>query len=275
LVSAGSGFSRDYARQIAGQGTYVIDNSSAWRMTADCPLIVPEVNSAAIADARTSRIIANPNCSTIQMVVVLKPLLDAFGLLIVQVATYQSVSGTGQKGISEFESQLAAHVSRQPKVAKVYAQPIIFNVLPAIDVMDEATGHCGEEVKMVRETQRILGQPALSVFASTARVPVINCHSEALTVQLGRAVSRSEICDVLRNAPGLTLVASDRHEDFPTALSATGKPGVYVSRVRTQYGAERSSWMQCWVVADNLKKGAATNAVQILETLAEMGWVNG
>lgn len=265
LMSAGGAFSKEFSRALVAQGSTVIDNSSAWRMDETVPLIVPEVNGDLLQTDRP-QIIANPNCSTIQMVVALKPLADRFGLDMVQVATYQSVSGTGQKGIAELGSQLEAQMKFQEPEAKVYAQPIAFNCLPAIDVFDE-NGHCGEEIKMVRETRKILGIPTLPILASTVRVPTFHCHGEMVHVRLARAVSRSEALAAFGEAKGLVLIAKDDHQELPTPRAVAGDRRVFVSRVRLPYGHMTSNWLQFWNVADNLKKGAATNAVQILELL--------
>ena len=266
LLSAGGAFSKEHSRALVSQGSTVIDNSSAWRMDETVPLIVPEVNGDLLRRGHP-QIISNPNCSTIQMVVALKPLADRFGLDMVQVATYQSVSGTGQKGIAELGAQLEAQMKFQEPETKVYAQPIAFNCLPAIDVFDDA-GHCGEEVKMVRETRKILGIPTLTVLSSTVRVPTFHCHGEMVNVRLARAISRQEALAAFSEAKGLVLVAKDDHKELPTPRAVAGDQRVFVSRVRLPYGQSTSNWLQFWNVADNLKKGAATNAVQILERLA-------
>jgi aspartate-semialdehyde dehydrogenase len=265
LMSAGGSFSKEHAKALVEGGSTVIDNSSAWRMDDSIALIVPEVNGKTLKHDRP-QIIANPNCSTIQMVVALKPLNDRFGLEMVQVATYQSVSGTGQKGIAELAAQLEAQMKFQDPVPQVYAQPIAFNCLPGIDVYDDA-GHVGEEIKMVRETRKILGMPQLEVLASTVRVPTFHCHGEMVHVRLGREIARQDALAAFAGAPGLVLVDRDDHKAQPTPRSTAGDRRVFVSRVRTQYGMSRSRWLQFWNVADNLKKGAATNAVQILETI--------
>jgi aspartate-semialdehyde dehydrogenase len=267
LMSAGGKFSKQHAPAIAEQGTTVIDNSSAWRMQDGVPLIVPEVNGAQLKAGSRPRIIANPNCSTIQMVVALQPLYKAFGIEQVQVSTYQSVSGTGQKGIRELASQVDAHLKFSSAEPEVYAQPIAFNCLPAIDVLDGA-GHCFEEEKMIRETRKIMGLPELDILATTVRVPTFNCHCETVNVRLGRDISKEEAEAALESAPGLKLVKAADHKMFPTPRTVAGDPHVWVSRVRLPLGQVRSRWLQFWIVADNLKKGAATNAVQILETLA-------
>jgi aspartate-semialdehyde dehydrogenase len=234
-------------------------------MDENVPLVVPEVNRSELK-SHHPRIIANPNCSTIQMVVALKPLLDQFGLDMVQVSTYQSVSGTGQKGIAELSAQVEGHLRFQEVKPQVYAQPIAFNCIPAIDVFD-ASGSCYEEIKMVRETQKIMGMPSLSVMASTVRVPTFNCHGETVSARLGRTVTREEVLNAFSGAEGLVLVASDDYVKLPTARMATHDRRVFVSRVRLPYGQTSSHWVQFWNIADNLKKGAATNAVQILETI--------
>ncbi len=265
LMSAGGSFSRQYAKEIAATGATVIDNSSAWRMVEGIPLVVPEVNPDELK-AWTSGIIANPNCSTIQMVVPLKALHDAFGLDQVNVATYQSVSGTGQKGIKELSSQMEAQYKFAELKPEVYAQPIAFNILPAIDVLD-ANGHCFEEEKMVRETRKIMKLPNLDVLATTVRVPVFHCHCESVTVRLKKQVSRAEALEALGSMKGLKLHTENQHGSFPTPRSVVGEREVHVARVRTPIDQERSNYLQFWVVADNLKKGAATNAVQIFELL--------
>lgn len=266
LMSAGGAFSREYAKALVAQGTTVIDNSSAWRMDETVALVVPEVNGAALRHDRPM-IIANPNCSTIQMVVALKPLADRFGIDMVQVSTYQSVSGTGQKGIAELAAQLEAQMKFQEPTPQVYAQPIAFNCLPGIDVFDD-TGHVYEEVKMVKETRKIMGLPHLDVLASTVRVPTFHCHGETVNVRLARAISRDEALEAFRSAQGVVLVDKDDHKSQPTPRGVTGDRRVFVSRVRLPYGQTTSHWLQFWNVADNLKKGAATNAVQILEMVS-------
>jgi aspartate-semialdehyde dehydrogenase len=265
LMSAGGSFSRANSKMIAELGITVVDNSSAWRMIDSVPLVVPEVNPNVLKDWQ-SGIIANPNCSTIQMVVPLKALKDSFGIDQVHVSTYQSVSGTGQKGIKELSNQIDAHFKFADPKPEVYAQPIAFNVLPAIDVLD-AKGHCFEEEKMVRETRKILEMPSLEILATTVRVPVFSCHSESVAVRTKKAVTRSEALEVLRNMKGLTVHDVNHHAEFPTPRSVAGDSSIHVTRIRTPFDQESSNWLQFWVVADNLRKGAATNAVQILELL--------
>ena len=266
LMSAGGAFSRQHSRALAGLGMTVIDNSSAWRMTPDVPLVVPEVNSELLNNL-TSGIVANPNCSTIQLVIPLKALHDAFGLDQVQVSTYQSVSGTGQKGIKELSTQIEAQFKYLDVKPEIYAQPIAFNVLPAIDVLDEK-GHCFEEEKMVRESRKILNLPGLEILATAVRVPVFHCHCESVSVRLQRPVTRAEAIGVLKSMAGLTVSEATQHAEFPTPRTVAGQRDVHVARIRLPIDQDRSNWLQFWVVADNLKKGAATNAVQILERLS-------
>jgi aspartate-semialdehyde dehydrogenase len=267
LMSAGGTFSRQNAKAINELGVTVIDNSSAWRMVDGVPLVVPEVNGDVLRKLPKGSIIANPNCSTIQMVVALKPLLDRFGIEQIHVSTYQSVSGTGQKGIRELSSQVEASFKFSEKAPEVYAQPIAFNVLPAIDVLDDA-GHCFEEEKMIRETRKIFGRPQLDVLATTVRVPVYHCHSESIAVKLSKPVTRNEVVECMSRFNGLTVHLEDKHSEFPTPRGVAGSQGVHVARVRLPLGSDRSEWVQLWVVADNLKKGAATNAVQILSAIS-------
>lgn len=265
LMSAGGTFSKENSPKLAEMGVVVIDNSSAWRQEPDIALIVPEVNSKEL-DQYHGKIIANPNCSTIQMVVCLAPLHSAFGLDFVQVSTYQSVSGTGQKGISELADQVSRHLRFEEAIPKVYAQPILFNILPGIGPIDKA-GHCEEEIKMVKETRKILGIPNLEVMASTIRVPVFSCHCETIAVRLQKEVSRQDIYEVFKSSQGLDFYDQDEYSEMPSPRLVAGKKGTFVSRVRLPYGHDRSRWVQFWNVADNLKKGASTNAVQILEYL--------
>ena len=271
LMSAGGDFSRSEAAGIVQTGSTVIDNSSAWRMDLSVPLVVPEVNPSALAPAlMTKGIIANPNCSTIQLVVPLAALRDAFGLQQVQVATYQSVSGTGQKGISELAGQVQGHFSFREPEPQVYRQPIAFNLLPAIDKID-AFGHCFEEEKIIRETRRILDMPDLQVLATTIRTPTFHCHGEAVSVRLDRKVSLEQVKAVFRAAKGISFIDSMDIADLPTPRMVAGDRGIWVSRARLPLDARESEWLQFWVIADNLKKGAATNAVQILNLIAAGG----
>lgn len=267
LMSAGGGFSRKNSMDIANLGIQVIDNSSAWRLEKGVPLVVPEVNEAALEERGPGgAIIANPNCSTIQMVVAVKPLKDAFGLKSINVSTYQSVSGSGQKGLNELASQVRKSFNSQPLEPEFYDQPIAFNVLPAIDRTDDE-GHCFEEEKMIRETRKIFGLPELEVLATTVRVPVFHCHCESVTVELAEEVSLEDVLRAFCDAQGVNINKENDHKSFPTPLTVVGKKEVYVTRVRLPLDQKKSNRVQFWIVADNLKKGAATNAVQILESL--------
>ncbi|MCB9229038.1 MAG: aspartate-semialdehyde dehydrogenase [Deltaproteobacteria bacterium] len=260
LMSAGSHVSCEYAPILAAHGAIVIDNSSAFRMDEDVPLVVPEVNGSVLAGL-TSGIIANPNCSTIQLVVSLCPLQRLAGLETVILSTYQSVSGSGQKGIDELSRQLHSDV----RTPDVYPQPIAFNVISHIGALTEG-GPCEEELKIIRESRKILNLPDLSVLVTTARVPVYHCHCESVVVQLQQAVDLAEVDRAFGSMPGLICHAPDLSvEELPSPYHCTERPEVFVSRLRLLWGEHRSRWLQYWNVADNLKKGAATNAVQIME----------
>lgn len=263
LMSAGGDFSKRHALSISELGVTVIDNSSAWRMKSDVPLIVPEVNKEQL-NRSNAKIIANPNCSTIQMLVPLAPLAKKWGLSMVQVATYQSVSGTGQQGIDELSLQVRDSFNLKEPTASVYSQPIAFNILPAIGSIGE-DGYCEEEIKMIHETKKILNDPQLEVLATTARVPVFTCHSEAVTIKLKSPVTKAEVEDLWVNSPSISYAGTSELSDLPTSLSVAGSKDVSVSRLRLLSGQDRSEWLQFWITADNLKKGAATNAVQIME----------
>jgi aspartate-semialdehyde dehydrogenase len=265
LMSAGGAFSKQHSPQLAKAGRIVIDNSSAWRMDQSVPLVVPEVNPEVLRNFE-SGIIANPNCSTIQMVVALKPLADAFGLESVNVSTYQSVSGSGQGGVEELRTQVQSFQKDEALRVSKYVRPIFDNLIPAIDVIG-AAGHCYEEEKMVRETRRILAMPELLVTATTVRVPVQHCHSESINVQLLEPVSREDVLETLRKAPGIHLQEGDDYASLSYPNDVVGKREVWVSRVRLPLGLQRSHVVQFWNVADNLYKGAASNAVQILRLL--------
>lgn len=266
LMSAGGAFSRENSRKISADGgPIVIDNSSAWRMAEDVPLVIPEVNGD-VLDHFKGGIIANPNCAMIQLAVCLKPMLDAFGLEFVQVTTLQSVSGTGNKGIKELSTQVEAHMKFADSPPSVYEHPIAFNVIPYIGPIDD-TGYCEEELKIIEELRKVLKKPELLVMPTTARVPVFNCHSESVTVQLTTNASLEELRKVIREAKTPIYYSDDKRKDFPTPRSASGTRDVFLSRLRFLNGAKNGKWLQFWNLADNLKKGAATNAVQILECL--------
>ncbi|MBP9707122.1 MAG: aspartate-semialdehyde dehydrogenase [Oligoflexales bacterium] len=270
LASAGSAFTKQYGRDLAKMGLVLIDNSSAFRMQTDVPLVVPEVNFHAIDREKIKKggIIANPNCSTIPLVMALRPLQDKFGIDFVSVATYQSVSGAGQKGIKELADQVHAHFRFAEVPSQVFAQPIAFNVLPTIDVIDQ-DGHCYEEEKVIRESRKILDLDALQVFATTARVPTFNCHCEAVTVQLRKEVDLVELQEALGSQAGLQLSLTLDPKQMPSPNNFKGQTNAIVSRARLPLGQKKSKIVQFWLVVDNLKKGASSNAVQILERLVQ------
>ncbi|MEA3063544.1 MAG: aspartate-semialdehyde dehydrogenase [Sphingomonadales bacterium] len=263
LFAAGSAASKTYAPKAASAGCTVIDNSSHYRMDPDVPLIVPEVNAAAIAGYRRKNIIANPNCSTAQMVVALKPLHDAAGIRRVVVSTYQSVSGAGKAGMDELFEQSRNIFVGDASEANFFTKQIAFNVIPHIDAfLDD--GSTREEWKMVVETKKIL-DPKIKVTATCVRVPVFVGHSESINVEFEREISAKEAQDILREAPGIMLV--DKREDggYVTPVEAVGEYATYVSRVREDPTVENG--LNLWCVSDNLRKGAALNAVQIAELL--------
>ncbi len=263
FFSAGGDVSAKWA-PIAGEaGCVVIDNTSHFRYDIDVPLVVPEVNPEAIADFRNRNIIANPNCSTIQMLVALKPIYDAFGISRINVATYQSVSGTGKKAIEELASQGGKWLRGVPAEPSVYPKQIAFNVLPQIDKFME-NGYTKEEMKMVWETQKIFGDDEIVVNPTAVRVPVFYGHSEAVHIETRQPVDAEDVKAVLRNAPGVELFESD--DEYPTAVTeAAGNDPVYVGRIRKDIS--HSHGINLWVTADNIRKGAALNSVQIAEIL--------
>jgi len=262
LFSAGAGVSREFAPMAVESGCVVVDNSSAWRMEPHIPLVVPEVNPHDLKGH--PGIIANPNCSTIQMVVALKPIYDAVGIKRVVVSTYQAVSGTGQKAVGELEGQVRALMGlREPEI-KVYPHQIAFNVLPHIDVfLDNA--YTKEEMKMVNETRKIMGDDSIMVSATTVRVPVFYGHSEAVWVETREKITPEEVRKLLRAAPGVVVVDDPSKNEYPLAIKAAGRDATYVGRIREDFSCDRGIVM--WVVSDNIRKGAALNAVQIAEGL--------
>jgi aspartate-semialdehyde dehydrogenase len=267
LFSPGASVSREFAPYAARAGAVVVDNSSAFRMDADVPLVVPEVNPRAVELAVRPggrRIVANPNCSTIQLVLVLKPLHDAAGLERVVVATYQSVSGAGQKGIDELEQQSRALFNMEETSAKKFPHRIAFNLLPEIGPAN-ANGYTEEEMKMVNETRKILGLPDLRVSATCVRVPVFYCHSEAANLTLREELTPERAREILRAAPGVKVVDDLAQHVYPMPLLGAGNDDTLVGRIRKDLAQERG--LALFVVSDNLRKGAATNAVQIAELL--------
>jgi len=258
LFSAGSSISKEYAPRFVKDGAVVIDNSSAWRLDPDVPLVVPEVNPEDVENHKG--IIANPNCSTIQMVVALKPIYDAVGISAIVVATYQSVSGAGAKAIRELEEQTRAWCQDKQMEVKNLPRRIAFNVIPQIDVFTE-NGYTKEEMKMLNETRKIMHDPNIKVSATTVRVPVFYGHSEAISVKLNRPLEPESAMELLRKAKGVVLV----EEGYPTPIDVAGRDEVFVGRIRKDLVFEPG--LSMWVVADNIRKGAATNAVQIAELL--------
>jgi aspartate-semialdehyde dehydrogenase len=263
LMSAGGAVSREWSPKIAAQGCVVIDNSSAWRYDAAVPLIVPEVNADAIAGFAKKNIIANPNCSTAQLVVALKPLHDRARIRRVVVATYQSVSGAGKAAVDELFAQTRAVFVSDPIEVKKFTKRIAFNVIPHIDVFME-DGSTKEEWKMVAETKKIL-DPKIKLVATCVRVPVFVSHSEAVSVEFEGPITAEEARKILREAPGCLVV--DKHEDggYITPYETVGEDATYISRIREDPTVDNG--LMLWVVSDNLRKGAALNAVQIAELL--------
>jgi aspartate-semialdehyde dehydrogenase len=264
LFSAGGTISKEFAPIAAAAGAVVVDNSSAWRMDPEIPLVVPEVNPGDIAQYTRHGIIANPNCSTIQMVVVLKPLHDAARIKRVVVSTYQAVSGTGHKAVEELAQQVRALFNNQELVKKVYPHRIAFNCLPHIDVFQE-NGYTKEEMKMVNETMKILGDSTIQVTATTVRVPVFYGHSESVNVETHRKLSVPEARELLASTPGVKVVDDPLRNQYPMPLDAAGQDLTLVGRIREDFSIENG--LNLWVVADNIRKGAATNTVQIAEIL--------
>ena len=266
LFSPGSKVSKEFAPHAARAGAVVIDNTSAFRMDADVPLVVPEVNpgDVTLALGAGRRIIANPNCSTIQMMVALKPLHDAAGLEQIIVSTYQSVSGAGQKGIQELEEQSRALFNLGEIKNEKFPHRIAFNLIPEIGG-DSGNGYTEEEMKMVNESRKILGLPGLRVSATCVRVPIFACHSEAVTARFARVLPPDEARALLRKAPGVKLLDDLKEHIYPMPLLGAGDDATFVGRIRTDLADPLA--LSLFVVSDNLRKGAATNAVQIAELL--------
>ncbi|MFH1149794.1 MAG: aspartate-semialdehyde dehydrogenase [Actinomycetota bacterium] len=262
LFSAGTSISERFAPIAAASGTVVVDNSNAWRMDPEVPLVVPEVNPAEALSHKG--IIANPNCSTIQMVVVLQPLHARFGLKRVVVSTYQSVSGTGKEAVEELKRQVAAIELGEPAVAEVYPHRIAYNCIPHIDVFLE-NGYCREEQKMVDETRKIMGIADLALTATTVRVPVFVGHGESINAQFVNPVEPDQAREVLASAPGVVVLDDPGADLYPLAIDCEGKDPAFVGRIRKDFSAPDA--LNMWVVSDNLRKGAALNAVQIGELL--------
>lgn len=264
LFSAGGKTSKRWAPVAASSGAIVVDNSSAWRMDEDVPLIVPEINAGDVVLAKKKGIIANPNCSTIQAVVVLYPLHKAAGLKYINISTYQSVAGTGKAAIESLRDGARAAHEGKPYTETVYPHPIAFNLLPHIGPFDDE-GISEEEWKMVNESRKIMHLPELRVSGITVRVPIFRCHGESVTAQFERPITPDEARDILSKAPGVTVRDNPKEAEYPLPLDVAGTDDVCVGRIRRDTGLDNALAM--WVVGDNLRKGAALNAVQVAELL--------
>ena len=264
LFSAGAARSLEFAPAAAASGAVVVDNSSAFRMDPEIPLVIPEVNPHAIAHYTKRGIIANPNCSTIQMLVALKPIYDKVGIKRIVVSTYQAVSGTGAKAIEELKTQIQDYATGRTMVAKVYPHQIAFNCLPQIDSF-LANGYTKEEMKMVNETRKIFEDSTIGVTATAVRVPVYFGHSEAVNIETDRKISAQEVKDLMTDAPGVQLVDDPEKGIYPLATDCAGEFETLVGRIREDESIDKG--INLWVVSDNILKGAALNAVQIAEQL--------
>ncbi len=262
LFSAGGSISEEFAPHAVAAGAIVIDNTSHFRMHTNVPLVVPEVNSEALL--KHEGIIANPNCSTAQMVLLLKPIYDAVGIERIVVSTYQSVSGAGKDAITELEAQSRFNLSGANYDPKVFQYPIAFNVIPQIDQFLD-NGYTKEELKMIQETQKILGDPTIRVTATTVRVPVFVGHSESINIQTKKKISAAEVRALLEKAPGVTVKDDPTTNTFPTPRDVVGEDNVFVGRIREDLSLNHG--IELWCVGDNLRKGAALNAVQIAEAM--------
>lgn len=265
LFSAGGGTSKEFAPLAARDGCVVVDNSSAWRMDPEVPLVVPEVNPHAIDQYKNKGIIANPNCSTIQMVVPLHPLHQKYGIKRIVVSTYQSVSGTGKKAVDELDNQVRAILNFKECEKEIYPHTIAFNCLPHIDAFLE-NGYTKEEMKMVNETRKILEDDSIGITATTVRVPVFFGHSESINIETKKKISAEEVKALLAEAPGVKVVDDPSNNAYPMAIDAAGQDLTLVGRIRSDESIPNG--INMWVVADNIRKGAATNTVQIAELLA-------
>ena len=264
IFSAGGGTSLEWAPKFAEAGITVIDNSSAWRMDPTKKLVVPEVNAEVLT--KEDKIIANPNCSTIQMVVALQPLHKAYKIRRVVVSTYQSVTGTGKKAVDQLMGERAKAVAGSTEAYPMaYKYPIDLNVIPQIDVFLE-NGYTKEEMKMVKETSKIMQDDSIRVTATTVRIPVMGGHSESVNVEFENDFDLNEVMDLLRKAPGVVVVNDDASQQYPMPMDAHEKDAVFVGRLRRD--ESQPNTLNMWIVSDNLRKGAATNAVQIAEYLA-------
>jgi aspartate-semialdehyde dehydrogenase len=270
LFSAGADISTRLAPEAAARGATVIDNSNAWRMDPAVPLVVSQVNPNDLA--WHEGIIANPNCSTMQLAPVLMALRDSVGIERVVVDTYQSVSGTGAEAIVELEGQIRAHVAGEPKTASVYPHPIAFNALPEIDVFLD-NGYTKEEWKVITESRKILHLPELRLSCTAVRIPVFVSHSEAVHVETSEALTPDRARELFGRVPGVVVQDDPSRHEYPLAVNAAGRDEIFVGRVRQDPSIPDGRGIAFWVVSDNLRKGAATNAVEIAEVLVERGWV--
>lgn len=264
LFSAGGIISQEFAPLASDSGCVVIDNTSAFRMDPDIPLVVPEVNSETVAMYTKRGIISNPNCSTIQMVVALKPIHDAVKIKRIVVSTYQAVSGTGKRAIEELTEQTKALLNFREPQNRVYPHQIAFNCLPQIDVFLE-NGYTREEMKMVNETKKIFNDHSLAVTATTVRVPVFYGHSESVNIETERKITPQEVRDILSRSPGVTVIDNPKEKEYPMPIHAAGKDNTFVGRIREDESI--ANGINLWIVSDNLRKGAALNAIQIAEIL--------
>jgi aspartate-semialdehyde dehydrogenase len=270
LFSAGGSISSEWAPRFVEAGAVVVDNSSKWRMSEEVPLVVAEVNPEALTSHQG--IIANPNCSTMQMVVALKPIHDEAGIERLVISTYQAVSGTGKQAVDELLGQAHAILhQREIEPPQAYAHQIAFNALPHAGSFAPGDDHTDEEHKLINETRKILGDPEIRVSATCVRVPVVNGHSEAVNIQTREPLSPEQARGLLQAAPGITVADDPETALYPLATLATGHDEVFVGRIRRDPGHERA--LDMWIVADNLRKGAATNAVQLAELLHEQGLI--
>ena len=264
LFSAGGSVSAKFAPIAVNAGAVVVDNTACFRMEPDIPLVVPEVNAKEIAHYKNRGIVANPNCSTIQMVVALKPIHDAARIKRVVVSTYQSVSGAGRKAMDELSQQVTALYNGQELEMEKFPHQIAFNCIPHIDAFVDG-GYTKEELKMINETRKIFGEPSLRVTATTVRVPVFCGHSESVNIETEKKLTAADVKAILREAPGVVVADEPENNVYPMAIEATGKDATYVGRIREDDSV--TNGLNLWVVADNLRKGAALNAVQIAEIL--------
>jgi aspartate-semialdehyde dehydrogenase len=270
LFSAGGEASLALAPQAVARGVVVIDNSSAWRMAPDCPLVVPEVNPEALRAHKG--IIANPNCSTIQMVAALKPLHDYGKIKRIVVSTYQAVSGAGKRGAAALEAETREYLQRMSTVApRGFQHQIAFNLIPQIDVFEEA-GYTKEEYKMIRETRKIMADDSIGITATCVRVPVFYGHSESVNIETEKKITSEKARRLLEAAPGITVIDDTDHSSYPMPIMSDSEDAIMVGRIREDFSAANS--LNLWIVSNNIRKGAALNAVQIAETLIAKGCVS-